>query len=187
MSLCRILIDSNVYFRLAQTLHPLLNSTFGEKRCCLFIIKQLQAEYDKSLRLKNTFPWVNDPEYVENRSNVLEVTKEEKIYIIRAYDFILDFVRNVYPGVSKVDVCCLAHAEQLGIPVVTDDGDMRTVAENYKIRTYKTIELLKLMLDCGYIDMDKIRNIARYWKSHHDLPGDFFSDYKRLFGELPPK
>jgi len=181
----RILIDSNAYFRLAQSIHPLLNVAFSDKQYCLNVIKELQAEYNRSPRLINAFSWVNDPAYVENRSHLLQITKEEKQEINRAYDFILDYVRNVHSGVSKVDVLCLAHAEQLRMPVVTDDDEMRTVAGEYGITTYKTLELLKLMLDCRYIGIDKVREIASYWTYLNDKPKDFITDYKKLFGEAP--
>ncbi len=183
----RILIDSNAYFRLAQSIHPLLDVEFDDKRYCLYCLKELQDEYNKSSRLKNAFSWVNDPDYVKNRSHLLKVTREETLEIRRSYEFILDYVRNVHPGVSKVDVLCLAHAEQLCIPVVTDDEEMRIAAEAYNIKTFKTLELLKLMLDCRYIDIKKIREIAAYWIYLNDKPKDFIVDYKRLFGEAPPK
>jgi hypothetical protein len=187
MSQCRILVDSNAYFRLAKSIHPLLNVEFGKKRYCLYVIKELQDEYNRSPRLKNAFSWVNDPEYIKNRSHLLEITKEEKPEIKRAYDFILDYVRNVHPGVSRVDVLCLAHAEQLHIPVVTDDEEMRIVAGEYGITTYKTLELLKLMLDCRYISIDKVRKVASDWIYRNDKPKDFILDYKKLFSEAPPK
>jgi hypothetical protein len=56
----RILLDSNAYFRLAQSIRSLLNSPFGEKKYCLYVIKELQAEYEKNSRLKSKFPWVNN-------------------------------------------------------------------------------------------------------------------------------
>ena len=183
----RILVDSNAYFRLAKSIRPLLNVEFGKNRYCLYVIKELQEEYNRSSRLKSAFSWVNEREYVENRSHFLKITKEEKTEIRRAYDFILDYVRNVHPGVSKVDVLCLAHAEQLHIPVVTDDEEMRIVAGEYGITTYKTLELLKLMLDCRHISIEKIREIAVYWIYLNDKPKDFAVDYKKLFGEAPPK
>jgi predicted nucleic acid-binding protein len=187
MPLNRILLDSNAYFRLAQSIRPLLGAPFGKKKYCLFVLKELQIEYDRSHRLKDAFHWVNNPEYRENRSNVLEVTREEKSEIKRAFDFILDYVRSVHPGVSKIDVLCLAHAEQLGIPVVTDDEEMREAARDYNIKTLKTLELLKLMLDSGHIDMPKIREIVGYWEYQNDKPKDFKRDYRRIFGEEPPK
>lgn len=64
----RILLDSNAYFRLAQSIRPLLKQTFGKEKYCLYVIKELQNEYDKNPRLKSAFHWVNDPEYKENRT-----------------------------------------------------------------------------------------------------------------------
>lgn len=183
----RILLDSNAYFRLAQSIRPLLGAPFGNPSCRLFVLKELQKEYERSPRLKRSFPWVNDPEYVENRSNLLTVTRNEKAEIQRAYDFILDYARNVHPGVSKIDVLCLAHAEQLGIPVVTDDDDMLQLAKDYGIKTLKTLELLKLMLDCGHISKDKVREMAAYWIYLNDRPKDFRIDFKKIFGEDPPR
>ena len=183
----RILVDSNSYFRLAKSIHPLLNVEFGDKRYCLYCLKELQDEYNRNPRLKNSFSWVNEQEYVKNRSHLLKITREEKMEIKRAYDFILDYVRNVHPGVSKIDVLCLAHAEQLCMPVVTDDEEMSIAAGAYDIKTFKTLELLKLMLECRYIDIKKIREIAAYWTYLNDKPKDFHLDYKRLFGEAPPK
>lgn len=183
----RILVDTNAYFRLAQSIHPLLGEEFGTKKYCLYCIKELQDEYNRSPRLKNTFSWVNDPEYVKNRAHLLKITREEKLEIKRAYDFIYDYARNFHPGVSKIDVLCLAHAEQLGIPVITDDEEMRIVAEVYGITTYKTLGLIKLMLDCRHIGIAKVREIAAYLIYLNDKPKDFNIDYKRLFGETPPK
>jgi hypothetical protein len=187
MDQSRILVDSNAYFRLAQSIHPLLNVEFGDKRYCLYCLKELQEEYNRNPRLVNTFSWVNDPEYVKNRAHLLKVSRQEKSEIKRAYEFIFDYVRNVHPGVSKVDVLCLAHAEQLCIPVVTDDEEMRIVAGVYGIKTCKTLELLKLMLDCRYIDIVKVREIAAYLSYSNDKPKDFIVDYKKLFAERPPK
>ena len=183
----RILVDTNVYFRLAQSIHPLLGEEFGTKKYCLYCIKELQDEYNRSPRLKNTFSWVNDPEYVKNRAHLLKITREEKLEIKRAYDFIYDYARNFHPGVSKIDVLCLAHAEQLRIPIVTDDEEMRIAGGTYGIKTLRTLELLKLMLDSRHIDIKKVREIAAYWIYLNDKPKDFVIDYKRLFGEAPPK
>ena len=98
MPLSRILVDSNAYFRLAKSIRPLLGAPFGKKQYCLYVLKELQVEYDRSPRLKDVFHWVNEPEYRENRQHILEITKEEKPEIRRAYEFILDYVRNVHPG-----------------------------------------------------------------------------------------
>ena len=38
----KILIDTNAYFRLAQSIRPLLKVEFGDEEYCLYVIKELQ-------------------------------------------------------------------------------------------------------------------------------------------------
>lgn len=182
----KILIDTNVYFRLAQSIRPLLKVEFGEKEYCLYVVKELQLEFDRNPRLRNKFPWVSEPEYSENRAHRLQLSKKESKEIIQAFDFIFDHARTAYPGVSRVDVTILAHAYILGIPVVTDDGDMLALANDFEIRTFRVVDLLKLMLDCRHIDMAKVREIADYLAYVKDKPRNYWRDYEKLFGEKPP-
>ncbi|MDH4266077.1 MAG: DNA-binding protein [Deltaproteobacteria bacterium] len=182
-----ILVDSNAYFRLAQSIHPLLKCEFGKARYCLYVIKELQEEYDRSPRLRNSFHWVNDPEYKENRAGQLIISKKQAKNIEHTYQFVLGFVRSASPGVSRMDVRGLTCANVLNIPIVTDDGDMLVVAKVFSIRTLTTLELLKLMLDCKHIDISKVREIASYWEYLNDKPRLFAQQYKRLFNEAPPR
>lgn len=183
----KILIDSNVYFRLAQTIHPLLQIEFGKERHCLYMIKELQTEYNKSPRLKSMFYWVNEPEYKKNRACELNISRKNKQAITQVYDFIKDYAKDSYPGLSRVDITALAHAYVLDIPIVTDDSDMLALAGDFNIKTLKTLDLLKLMLDCRHIDIAVVRQIASYWNYAEDKPKSFALDYKKLFKELPPK
>jgi hypothetical protein len=89
-------------------------------------------------------------------------------------------------GVSRVDIICLAHAHVLQIPVVSDDGDFLVLAKEYDITSYKTLELLKIMYDCGHITIKQVRTIAEYWQYLQDTPKSYRKDFKRLFGEPIP-
>jgi predicted nuclease of predicted toxin-antitoxin system len=182
----KILVDTNAYFRLAQSIRPLLKTEFGEPPYCLYVIKELQDEYNKSPRLLNKFPWVNDPEYRDNRSHRVQFSKLERSEIEQAFDFIFDHKRTAYPTVSRVDVTVLAHAYVLGLPVVTDDTDMLALAKEFGITTLKTLDLLKLMLDSSHIDTTKVREIAGFLSYQNDRPKEFKADYKRLFKEDIP-
>jgi len=93
---CSILVDSCSYFRLAQSLHPLLNRPFCEENHSLGVIKK------------------------------------------------------------------------------------------YDITSYKTLELLKIMYDCGHITIKQVRTIAEYWQHLQDTPKSYRKDFKRLFGEPIP-
>jgi len=72
----KILLDSNSYFRLAQTFHPLLQVEFGEECHCLYVIRELQQEFDRSARLQNKFHWVTDPRYVKNRHRAVTIPRK---------------------------------------------------------------------------------------------------------------
>ena len=186
MSQRKILVDTNVYFRLAQSIHPLLKEEFGAEQYCLYVVKELQQEFNKNPRLRNKYPWVNKPEYAENRSCRLQISRKEGKEIGEVFEFIFDHARTTYPGVSRVDVTILAHAYVLGVPVATDDGDMLSLAQDFDITTFRTLDLLKLMLDCDHIDIPKVREIVTYLTYVNDKPREYRRDYKKLFGEDPP-
>lgn len=81
----------------------------------------------------------------------------------------------------------MVYAMLFNIPLVTDDDDLRNLSTQMGVTLYKTLELLKLMLDNAHIDMDKVRAVASYWIVMADCPKDFRADYERIFNEAPPK
>lgn len=179
----KILVDTNSYFRLAQSIRPLL----GQFICMgseyfLYIIKELESEYVSSPRLKNKFSWVYLPEYVENRKNWILKPQKNKAAIDDTFKFVLNVARANYPNISKTDIKYIAYAIEFGIPITTDDSDMLSVAKEYGLKTFKTLELMKLMLDCGHIDNKDVKSIAEYMQYSLDIPKSFMGDFKRLFG-----
>ena len=186
MAQSKILLDSNSYFRLAKSIHPLLFQEFGDESYCLYVLKELQDEYDRQPRLQTKFPWVDNPEYRANRSKSLTLSRRQKKELPTVFDFMWDHVLTELPGPSRVDVRILSHGYVLGIPVVTDDIDMRALAGVFKVQVLKTLELLKLMLEAGHITMEKVRQIAAYWSYDDDRPAEYARDFIRLFDETPP-
>ena len=53
MPTCNIIVDSCSYFRLAQSIKPLLKISFGREKHCLGVIDELDKEYEKNPTLKN--------------------------------------------------------------------------------------------------------------------------------------
>lgn len=186
MAQAKILLDSNAYFRLAKEIHPLLFQEFGREAYCLYVLKDLQAEYDRSRRLQTKFPWVDDPEYRANRCKPLSLSKRQKTDITIAEGIMWEAVLTEVPGPNRIDVSNLAHGYVLDIPVVTDDIDMTTLARMFNVPIMSTLQLLKLMLNRGHITIHDIRRIAGFWQWLGDLPGRFVSEYKKLFKEAPP-
>lgn len=183
MAQTKILLDSNSYFRLARHIRPLLNQEFGgDNRFCLYVITELEREFLKNPRLQRKFHWVDEPEYRENRSRKIQVSRKQRREIDQAFDYLSNHARTEGLSVSPVDVRALAIAYVLQVRAVTDDRDMLALAEAFEIQTLKTLALMKLMLDMAHIDVKKVRQIVSYWKYDKDLPGNFREDFQEYFG-----
>jgi hypothetical protein len=186
MSACNIIVDSCCYFRLAQSIRPLLKTPFGREEHCLGVIEELDKEYEKSPTLKSKFFWVSQQEYRHNRRDCFSPNPKQRSEINHAFFFIREYVRGCQLGVSEADIRGLAYAYTLKIPIVTDDSEMLEVANEFKIMTYKTLELMRLMMDSGLVNLKEIRSIVAYWAYQNDRPGSFQKDFKRIFSEDPP-
>ena len=80
------------------------------------------------------------------------------------------------PGPSMVDALYISYAIELDIPVVTDDQDMTALAHVFEAKVMPTLELLKIMLDCGHTDIKTIDGLVDYWRHIGDRPAkDYFS------------
>lgn len=55
MPTCNIIVDSCSYFRLAQSIRPLLKTPFGKEKHRLGVIEELDKEYEKNPTLKHKF------------------------------------------------------------------------------------------------------------------------------------
>jgi len=70
--------------------------------------------------------------------------------------------------------------------MVTDDADLRSVAQDYEVNLLTSMELMRLMLKHGHIDMDKVRQVAAQWIYERETPNaNFAKDFRRLFSEAP--
>jgi hypothetical protein len=186
MAQSKILVDTNSYFRLAKSVHPLLFVEFGSPSYCLYVIPELDVELRRNPALQTKFAWAAADEYASNRRRYPMLSNKERTSVQNAYEFIWNHVQEELPGPSRVDAKNLAYAYVLNIPVVTDDRDMRELAKAFKIPTLVSLELAKLMCDCGHIQLQKVREMLEYWRYWNDLPYNAQSDFARLFGE-PPK
>lgn len=182
----RIIIDTNAYFRLARSIHPLLKTVFGSKNYCLYVLPDMYYEFKRNPRLRSRFSWVDDEEYTENRNCRLKTTEHQKKDLSRTFDFMLAESQAENLTASRVDIMCLAYGYVFNLPVVTDDTDMIQLGQMFGVQMIKMVELLRLMLDEDHIEMDKIEEIAQYLQYADDLPKNFKHDYKKVFGVDPP-
>jgi len=186
------ILDSNAYFRLAISIHPLLGQKFGRStndRYILRVIAQLDAEYNRSARLQHKFHWVGKPKYKENRiAEQLKIIGKQKVAMEQARSFILSTEKDLDCNLSLVDATALAIGFVKQQPVVTDDKDMCAVANALGIEVWSLLQLLKLMLDEDHIDLDKVREVAQFLDYENDLPcgrSQFIQHFKQFFGTAP--
>lgn len=98
----KVLVDTNSYLRLAQSIRPLLFVSFGDDDYCLYILPELNEELGNR-RLNSKFPWVNEEEYEENRKHFPTIGRKQKNAINHSFSYIWDYVTTDLPGPSKVD------------------------------------------------------------------------------------
>jgi hypothetical protein len=184
MAQSKILVDTNSYFRLAKSIHPLLFVEFGSPSYCLYVIPELDVELRRNPALQTKFAWAAEEEYASNRKRYPTLSRKELSAVQNAYDFIWNHVQEELPGPSRVDAKNLAYGYVLNIPVITDDRDMRELAKVFDVRTMVSLELAKLMCDCDHIQAKKVKEMFEYWRYWNDLPYNAQADFVRLFGDL---
>jgi predicted nucleic acid-binding protein len=188
----RIIVDSNSYFRLAQNIHPLLCQPFGKEEITLYIHADLNDEFRRSPRLKNKFHWVVEKVYAENRSRSISLTLEQKAEIEATYDFMWEHVQDAFlrrygKGPSPIDTRIVATAHVLGIAVLTDDRDMIELAKEFDVKAISSLGVMKLMLEAGRIDTEKVDQVVEQWMYENDTPHrDWKKEFKKLFGREAP-
>lgn len=182
MSQSKILIDTNVYLRLAKTIRPLLYTPFGVDQYCLYILPELNQELENR-KLKNKFPWVEEVEFTENRKYFPKLSKKQHKSIQQTFEYVWDYVQTELPGPSKVDALYIAYSLEMNVPVITDDQDMTQLAHEFGASVMPTLKLLKIMFDCGHTDMKNINALCDYWRYISDLPANFKTDFQLFFGK----
>ena len=193
MAQTKLILDSNSYFRLAQNIHPLLSTPFGEEEFTLYIHADLNAEFRSSFRLKTKFHWLNQQVYADNRKRSLSLSNQNKKDIDSAYEFMWQHVQEEFlekkgTGPSQVDTRIVATAFVLGIEVVTDDADMIELILEYDVGHLTSLGLMKRMLDCEHIDDEKIDQVVDQWMFDDDTPnGRWRDDFEELFDRDPPE
>lgn len=183
----KILVDTCSYFRLAQNIHPLLAVAFGKAGYTLYAHEAMTQEFERAARLQTKFDWFTRRDYVENRSRPLLIGRKESKGIDTTFDFMWAHVLAEHLKPSPVDVRILATASEIGLRMISDDQDLLTMAKDYGVHADTSLELMRLMLDEKHIDMDKVRQVVGQWLYDRDTPANFAADYRRLFGEAPPK
>jgi len=183
MAYTKILLDTNTYLRLGNSIRPLLGAPFGKENYALFLHKEIQTELNRSSRLKNKFYWVNQEEHIKERKKIITLSKIDKKNIDDIYEFIWNYQNENNYNLSREDIYCLATALALDIILATDDTNMKITANEYEINILSTLELLKIMVVNKFIERAKVEEITQYWKYNNDFPANYYADFARIFGK----
>ena len=116
-----------------------------------------------------------------NRKHFPALSKKQRKEIDVTFSYVWGYVLTDLPGPSKVDALYIAYGIVLNILVVTDDQDLTALAHVFEAKVMPTLELLKIMLDCGHTDMKTIDGLVDYWRHIGDRPANLDVDYERLF------
>lgn len=177
-----IITDTNTYFRLAKHIHPLLENEIGKSKNHIYVLKKLKQEYNKSDRLKGKFNWFSEEKYKNDRnSNIFPENKSEDSNVEEHRKWVRQVGIEKYLNVSEVDIYLIAMSLTYGNILVTDDREMIELANEFDVKTMKTLGLMKIMLDAKHINEYKIFEIIEYWDITGDLPGNFKDDFKNIY------
>ena len=193
MAQTKIIVDSNSYFRLAQNIHPFLCQPFGDEGFTLYMHADLTNEIRSSSRIQNRFHWIGESRFISNRNRSISLSAKQKAEIDNTFEFMWEHVKDEFldergKGPSRVDTRIVATAAVLGIRLVTDDQDMIELAATYGIHQITSLELMKLMLDCGHINDAKVDQVVEQWIYDKDTPyAEWQKEFKRVFSRSAPK
>ena len=177
----KILLDTNTYLRLAQSVHPLLGNPFGKEKHTLYIHKEIDIELKRSGRLQTKFYWIEQEQYINNRKKRLVISKQKQTDIEDTYEHIWQYQKDSGLSLSREDIYCIATALEEDIKLVTDDQNMIETCKEFGVTVLSTLQLLKLMLDNERIDNTTVKQIVDYWKYKNDLPANFKIEFNTLF------
>ena len=177
----KILLDTNTYLRLAQSIHPLLGNFFGNENYTLYIHKEIDIELKRSSRLQTKFYWIKQEQYIQNRKKRLVLSRQKQTDIENTYEYIWQYQKDSGLSLSREDIYCIATALEETIKLVTDDQDMIKTCKEFGVTVLSTLQLLRLMLDNKRIDTTTVKQIIDYWKYEKDLPANFHNEHKKFF------
>ena len=194
-----ILLDTNAYFRLAKSFHPLLGKVLpasdSAPERALRVISEVDREFEANPALTSKFHWVAEAEYRQNRQqNILKLTGTQPSIVSEKRRFIefgvkmdaTKFKALKMSRPSPTDCLVLAYGDALGIDVVSDDGGMAYTASvllKLRCKVLGSLDVLHALHQSGQISLAQIKSVAQFLQYVDDLPGSWRRDAIRLFGQ----
>lgn len=185
----KVLVDSNVYFRVGRDFYPLFGSIFGSNPDYQLVIHSgTKFEYYNNPRLMTKFSWMSEEIYTQDRARGrLRIGDAKKKAINETITFLHETVNDLALTCSRFDCQCLATALELGLEFATDDVDLQKLCAAYTFPFLTSIDILKLFTTTGRVTMDQVRACVELWDYFGDGRERFAAEYELQFGEPMPR
>jgi hypothetical protein len=152
----------------------------------MYLLAGTVNEFQYETRLRSKFSWVSSERHEEDRrSGMVRIPEDKKRDIRTSSEFMRSTCNELRLGCSPFDIECLVTAYELGMILVTDDLGLVMLAGEFDHAVMSSLELIELMLRCGCISRQEVRDTVYKWRFDKDLPSEFVTEYVRLFGEKP--
>ena len=111
-----VLLDSNAYFRLGNSIRPLLQASFGTPTCySLHVLAELDEEYARSTRLRHKFEWVTQPEYrTDRKAKRYDLRGDDRARALNAFSFLLAYADQHAINLSRADLKARSEERRVG-------------------------------------------------------------------------
>lgn len=191
-----VLLDTNIYLRLAKRIKPLLGHEFGQKQYVPTILKVVEDEVHRSSKLKFRYPWFDSEDLADERlAKGIRLSKDERATVDAVtsvlHQHVLEHAVTYTTGMrsppSQTDCFILAFGQIRQAIVVTDDLGMHKLASEFQIPVWHGHELLKKMLTARIIGGALIREIYLALENNNDLPDEWkkarHTSFIKIFGK----
>lgn len=190
-----VLLDTNIYLRLAKRIRPLLGVKFGQKNYVLTVLKDVEDEVRRDRTLRFRFPWFDDETFGSERdATQVRLSAAEKTALNNARSVlrghVLSDVDRYTTGgrqpPSDTDCRVLAFGQIREAIVVTDDLGMHLLATDFELPIWHGWELLSKMKAAKKVDNDLIRDIYAALERNGDITATWtrakHTEFIKVFG-----
>ena len=190
-----VLLDTNIYLRLAKRIRPAVGRQFGQVPYVVVILKAVEDEVHRNPKLRFKNPWFDEPEFAQERlARQTRLSAAEKQDVKLVQDVLMGTVQldvdhytshgRSPPGAT--DCWLLAYGQVKGAIVVTDDLGMHTLAEEVGLKVWHGFELLAKLKSARVVDNDLVREIYDALDRNGDMTETWRSakhtEFSRILG-----
>lgn len=193
-----VLLDTNIYLRLAKRIRPMLGVKFGHKEYVVTILKDVEDEVHRNSTLRFKYPWFGAEDLAAERmATQVRLSKEEKSTLDIAQSVlygmvqsdILRYTSDRRSPPSPTDCRVLAFGQIRPAIVVTDDLGMHALAKDFGISIWHGPDLLSKMLSAKKVSNDLAREIYAALEDNRDLTDTWIeakhTTFAKIFGKAP--